>query len=87
MINIDGDHKIEVLLLACLDQQRDDMHDDCSGARSPLELRGPGPNRRVHNSLEIATRKRISKDNLGQSRPIESPVAEYLRSKSIDDGS
>ena len=87
MINVDRDHKIEVLLLARLDQQWDDMHHDCSGAGSPLELCGPGPNRWVHNSLQIATRERISEDNLGQPRPIESPVAEYLRTKSIDDGS
>lgn len=87
MININRDHKIEVFLLAGLDQQWDDMHHDCSGAGSPLEFCGPAPNRRVHNSLQIPTRKRISEDNLGQSRPIESPVAEYLRAKSIDDGS
>src|SRR5687767_14803713 len=87
MINVDRDHKIEVLLLTGLDQQWDDMHDDRSGAGRTLELCGPGPNRRVHNSLEIATRERISEDNLGQSRPIESPVAEYLHAKSIDDGS
>jgi hypothetical protein len=87
MINLDRDHKIEVLLLTGLDEQWDDMHHDRSGAGSPLELCGPGPNRRVHNSLEIATRERISEDNLGQSRPIESPVAEYLHAKSIDDGS
>jgi hypothetical protein len=70
MINLDRDHKIEVLLLTGLDEQWDDMHHDRSGAGSPLELCGPGPNRRVHNSLEIATRERISEDNLGQSRTM-----------------
>ena len=43
MINIDRDHKIEVLLLAGLDQQRDDMDHDCSGARQRAPARRPGP--------------------------------------------
>ena len=46
---------------------------------SPFELGGPGPNRRVHNSLEIATRERIGEDDLAQPRPVESPVGEHLR--------
>ena len=55
---------------------------------SPFELGGPGPNRRVHNSLEIATRERISKDNLGQTRPVESSIGEYhLLTKAVDDRS
>ena len=87
MIDIDRDYQIEVFLLSGLDQQWDDMHHDSSGAGSPLELGGPGPNRRVHNSLEIPTRQRISKDNLGQPRPVESPVAEYIGTKAVDDRS
>jgi hypothetical protein len=87
VINIDGHYKIEGLLLAGLDQQWDDMHDHCSPASSPLEISGPGANRRVHNPLEIATGQRISEDNLGQPRPIELSVAQYLRAESIDDGS
>ena len=60
------------------------MHYHCGPAGGPLELSSPGPNRRVHNPLEIATRQRIGEDDLGQPRPI---VAQYLRAKSIDDGS
>jgi hypothetical protein len=41
----------------------------------------------VHNPLEIATGQRISEDNLGQPRPIELSVAQYLRAESIADGS
>jgi hypothetical protein len=55
MISVDGDNKIEVLLLAGLDQQRNDVHHNCGIAGSALQLGGPSPNGRVHNSLEIAT--------------------------------
>ena len=67
MISIDGDNKIEVLLLAGLDQQRNDVHHNCCIAGSALQLGGPSLNGRVHNSLQIATRQRISEDNLGQA--------------------
>ncbi len=87
MINIDRHHKIEVPLLARLDQQGDDMHHDCRRSGSPFELGGPGPNRRVHNSLEIATRERIGKNDLGQARPVQSSLANHLLPKTVDDRS
>jgi hypothetical protein len=87
MINIDRHHKIEVRLLARLDQQGDDMHHDCRRRGSPFELGGPGPNRGVHNSFEIATRERIGKDDLGQTRPVQSPFANHLLTKTADDRS
>jgi hypothetical protein len=87
MINIDRYHKIEVALLAGLDQQRDDMHHDCIRPGSPFELGGPDPNRRVHNSLEIATRERIGKHELGQTRPVQSSLGNHLLTKTVDDRS
>jgi hypothetical protein len=87
MINIHRYHKIEVPLLPGLDQQGDDMHHDCRRPGSPFELGGPGPNRGVHNSFEIATRERIGKDDLGQARPVQSSVANHLLTKTVDDRS
>ena len=87
MINIDCHHKIEVPLLASLDQQGDDMNHNRGRPGCPFELGGPGPNRRVHNPLEIATRERIGKDNLAQTRPIESALGNHLLTKAIDDRS
>ena len=85
MISIDRDNEIEVLVLAGLDQQRDHVHHDCSTAGSPLQLGGPSPNGRVHNSLQIATRERISEDNLGKPCSVQVPVFEYLHAKTVDD--
>jgi hypothetical protein len=85
MINVHGDDKIKVLVLAGLDQQWDHVHHDCRVAGGPLQLGGPIPDGRVHNSLEITTRKGISEDNLGEPRPVELPVSEYLRTKTVDD--
>jgi hypothetical protein len=87
MINIDCHHKIEVPLLAGLDQQGDDMNHDRGRPGSPLELSGPRPNRRVHNPLEIATRECIGKDNLSQTRPVESSLGNDLLTKAVDDRS
>ena len=36
-------------------------------------------------SLEITTCERIMEDNLGETRPVELPLLEYLRTKTIDD--
>jgi hypothetical protein len=84
MINVDGHYKIEVPLLAGLDQQRDDMDHDRRRPGGAFELGGSGSYRGVHNPLEIATRWRIGKDNLGQTRPVESPVGNYLLTKTVD---
>lgn len=87
MINIDCCHKIEVSLLPGLNQQGDDMHHNRRRPGSAFELSSPGPNRGVHNSLEIATRERIGKDNLGQTRPIQSSLPNHPLSKTVDDRS
>jgi hypothetical protein len=87
MINIDCHYNIEVPLLAGLDQQGDDMDNDRHRPSSPFELGGPGPNRGVHNPLEIPTRGRIGKDNLGQTRPVESSLGNHLLTKTVDDRS
>ena len=84
MINIDCHHKIEVPLLTGLDEQGDDMDHDRRIPGGPFELGGPGPNRGVHNLLEIATRERIGKDNLGQTRPVESSLGDHLLTKAVD---
>ena len=85
MIGVDGDNKIEVLLLAGLDQQRNDVHNNCGIAGSALQLGGPSPNGRVHNSLQIATRQRISEDNLGKPCSVELSVLDYIHTKTLDD--
>jgi hypothetical protein len=85
MVSVHGDDKIEVFVLAGLDQQRDHVHHSCRVAGSPFELGGPSPDGRMHNSLEITTCERISEDNLGEPRPVELPVSEYLRTKTVDD--
>ena len=85
MIRVHGDHKIEFLVLAGLDQQRDHVHYDCRIASIAFELSGPSSDGRVHNSLEITTCERISEDNLREPRPVELPVFEYLCTKTVDD--
>jgi len=85
MISIYGDHNIEVLVLTRLDQQWDHVHHDCRVAGSPFQLGRPSPDGRVHNSLKITTCERISEDNLGEPRPVELSVSEYLRTKTVDD--
>ena len=85
MIRVHGDHKIEFLVLASLDQQRDHVHDDCRIASIPFELSGPSSDGRVHNSLEITTCEWVSEDNLRESRAVELPVFEYLCTKTVDD--
>jgi hypothetical protein len=85
MISVDGHDKIEFLLLAGLDQQWNDVHHNCGSAGSAFELGGPSPNGRVHNLLEIATRQRISEDNLGKPCSVELPVLDYIRTKTVDD--
>ena len=87
MISVHGDHNIEVLVLAGLDQQRDHVHHDRRVAGSSFQLGGPSPDRRVHNSLEITSCVRISEDNLGKLRPVDLPVSEYPRTKAVDDRS
>ena len=85
MISVHGDDNIEVVVLARLDQQWDHVHHDCRIAGSPFQLGSPSPDGRVHNSLEITTCERIMEDNLGETRPVELPLLEYLRTKTIDD--
>jgi hypothetical protein len=85
MISIYGDHNIEVLVLASLDQQWDHVHHDCRFAGSPFQLGRPSPDGRVHNSLKITTCQRISEDNLGEPRPVEFPAFQYLCTKTVDD--
>jgi hypothetical protein len=87
MISIYGDHNIEVLVLARLDQQWDHVHHDCRVAGSLFQLRRPSPDGRVHNSLKITTCEGIGEDNLGEPRSVELPISEYLRTKTVDDRS
>jgi hypothetical protein len=85
MISIDSDHNVEVLLLTGLDQQRDDVNHDCCRTRGTFQLGGPGPYGWVHDLLEISACQRISEDDLGQPRPVELPVDDYLRAEALDD--
>jgi hypothetical protein len=85
MIDIDGDNEIEVLLLAGLDEQGYHMDDNGRRSGSPLKLGGSGPDCRMHNSLQVATRDRIGEDDLGDARPVELPIGEYLGAESLDD--
>jgi hypothetical protein len=87
IISVHGDDNIEVLMLAGLDQQWDHVHHDCRVAGSLLQLGGSSPYGRVHNSLEITARVRISEDDLGKPRPVDLSVSEYLRTKAVDDRS
>jgi hypothetical protein len=87
MINIDCHDKIEVSLLTGLDEQGDDMDHDRRVPGGPFELGGPGPNLGMHNLLEIATRERIGKDNLRQTRPVESSLGDHLLTETVDDRS
>jgi hypothetical protein len=86
MINIDGDDKVEIPLLAGLDQQGNDMDNNCSRTSSLLQFQGSRPDGRMHDLLQISARDRISKDDLGKACPIEPAVDEHLRAKSIDNG-
>jgi hypothetical protein len=84
MINIDSDDKIEVLLPAGLDQQGNDMNNNCSRTSGLLQLQGSRPNRRMHDLLQISARDRVSKDDLGKPCSIEPTVDEHLRAESIE---
>ena len=85
MVSVHRDDKIEVLVLAGLDQQRDNVNDHCCVACSPFQLGGSGPNGRVHDSLEIPTGDRVGEDDLGKPCPVELAVFEYLRPKTVQD--
>jgi hypothetical protein len=84
MINIDSDDKIKIPLLAGLDQQGNDMDNDCSGTSGLLQFQGSRPDCRVHDPLQISARDRISKDDLGKAGPIEPTVDEHLSAESIE---
>jgi hypothetical protein len=85
MINIDSNHKIEILLLAGLDQQGNHMDDNCRSTGGTLQLRGSGPDGRMHDPLEISARRRISKNNLRETRAVEPTVSQDPRAESLDD--
>jgi hypothetical protein len=71
LINIDGDHKVEILLLTGLDQQWDDMNHDgaprrLAPARRPCAMvdaadppRDPGGERIGENDLTSRVRSRL----------------------------
>jgi hypothetical protein len=84
MINIDSDDKIEVLLLAGLHEQGNDMNNNCSRTSGLLQFQGSRPDCRMHNPLQIAASHRISKDDLGKACSIEPAVDEHLRAESIE---
>ena len=84
MINIDSDDKIEVLLLAGLDEQGNDMNDNCSRTSGLLQFQGSRPDCRMHDPLQISARDRISKDDLGKACTIEPAVDEHLGAESIE---
>jgi hypothetical protein len=84
MINIDSDDKIEVLLLAGLDEQGNDMNNNCSRTSGLLQFQGSRPDCRMHNPLQISASHRISKDDLGKACSIEPAVDEHLRAESIE---
>jgi len=84
MINIDRDDNIEVLLLAGLDQQGNDMNNNCSRTSGLLQFQGSRPDCRMHNPLQISARDRVSKDDLGKACSIEPAVDEHLRAESIE---
>ena len=85
MISVHRNDKIEVLLLASLNQQRDNVNHHCSVAGGPFEFGGPSLNSRVHNSLEIATGDRVREHNFGKPCPVELAVSEYLHAKTVED--
>ena len=74
MVSVHRDDKIEVLVLAGLDQQRDNVNDHRGVACSPFQLGGSGPNGRVHDSLEIPTGDRVGEDDLGKPCAVELAV-------------
>jgi len=84
MINIDSDDKIEVPLLAGLDQQRNDMNNNCSRTSGLLQFQSARPDCRMHDALQISARDRISKDDLGKACSIEPAIDEHLRAESIE---
>jgi hypothetical protein len=84
MISIDSDDDIELLLPTGLDQQRNNVNHG-GGTRGLFQLGGPCPYRRVHDLLEISACQRIAEDDLGQPRPVELPVGDYLRAETLDD--
>jgi hypothetical protein len=84
MINIDSDDKIEVPLLAGLDQQGNDMDNYRSSTSGLLQFQGSRPDCRMHDPLQISARDRISKDDLGKACPIEPAVDEHLSAESIE---
>jgi hypothetical protein len=84
MINIDSDDKIEVLSLAGLDEQGNDMYDNCSRTSGLLQFQGSRPDCRMHDPLQISARDRISKDDLGKACSIEPAVDEHPGAESIE---
>ena len=56
-----------------------------SGAGSPLQLRGSRPHRRVDDPLQVTTCRRVSENDVGKPRPIESPVNQDLRTEALND--
>jgi hypothetical protein len=86
MININCDDKIEVLVLASLNEQRNDMDNNGIRAGSPLQLRGSRPDCRMHNPLQLSACCGISKNDLGEAGTIELAIGEQLRAEPFDDG-
>jgi hypothetical protein len=84
MINIDCHDKIEIPLLAGLDQQGNDMDNNCSRTSGLLQFQGSRPDGRMHDPLQISARDRISKDDFGKACSIEPAVDEQLGAESIE---
>ena len=63
MININRDHYVEILLLAGLDEQRDDMDYNCVGIGGELQLCRSGSYGRMNDPLEVAAGIRVGEDD------------------------
>ena len=67
MINIHCHDEIEVLLLAGLDQQGNDMDHDGVGVGGALQLSRPGAYGGMHDPFEVFAGSRVSKDDLAEA--------------------
>jgi hypothetical protein len=85
MININRDHYIEILLLAGLDEQRNDMDYNCVGIGGTLQLCRSGSYDRMNDPLEVTAGNRVGEDDGAELRPVEFPVAHYLRTEPVND--
>ena len=86
MININGDHYVEISLLAGLDEQRDDMDYDGVGICVALQLSRSGSYGGMHDLLEVTTSNRVGEDDCAKSGPVERSVVQYLRTEPVENG-